>query len=178
MNHVKFISKALYESIQASWNKITIPSELNLCKVDINTICFDSNEISDWLLGKSYLDLYSGNNIESYMPFFYLKKNAALYYIGGYIIYSLQEIFSEPKQLKNLFGFDHLIDFIISNRFEEVFLSMNKKQQRIVLAFVELVLVIHQEIEMDEDVVRRLKSLLLLFGSLLGSVKMNPRANQ
>ena len=61
--------------------------------------------------------------------------------MAGYMNYILTEYTNDPIHITQLFGFDHLLDFMISSQFNNVFSRLTENQKIIVLAFLELVLV-------------------------------------
>lgn len=150
MKYSYFCCQALQELIRSLWSKMDMPSKSDICETDINQICYDSEEIVSWLANKKYDELKYGNEIETYMPFYYFKTVSSTYYIGGYMLYILEEIECNNDRVPELFGLDHLIDFVISDRFENVFSEMGKKHQIVLLAFVELILAIQPKVVMDE----------------------------
>jgi hypothetical protein len=140
MKHFNFLCMAIQLSIRNLWSVIEPPPKSDICIADINQAFTDSKEISSWLANKKYEQISEGNEIETYMPFYYLSHKSSAYYMAGYMNYILTEYTNDPIHITQLFGFDHLLDFMISSQFNNVFSRLTENQKIIVLAFLELVL--------------------------------------
>ena len=94
------------------------------------------------------------------MPFYYLTDSVATYYIGGYLLKSCQNLSESFAELGDSFGFDHLLDFVSSGEFHSVFTLMNSDCRVILLAFIEMILIAAERLEIDQNLSIRLQIFL------------------
>jgi hypothetical protein len=152
IKRVRYLCQSLETLIQTTWEKLPIPDDELICKPERSPHFLEPIEITEWLSGRNFSEISNSNNFESQMPFYYLTDSVASYYLGGYLLKSCQNLSEGFNELGNSFGFDHLLDFISSGRFYSVFTLMNRDCRIILLAFIEMILIVSEELEVDPNI--------------------------
>ncbi|MBJ7285375.1 MAG: hypothetical protein JHC76_10070 [Akkermansiaceae bacterium] len=148
---VFYLCENLKVRIQSAWEKLPVPDTDSVCELEKSVILREPKEINEWINGKCFDKISCANNFEYQMPFYYLTNVAASYYLGGYMLQSCQNLSEGYEQLENSFGFDHLLDFISSSRAASVLMLLDYDCRIVLLAFIEMILIISDEIKLDQN---------------------------
>lgn len=152
IKRVHYLCQSLETLIQTTWEKLPIPDDGLICKPERSPLFLEPLEITEWISGRNFSEITNSNNFESQMPFYYLTDSFASYYLGGYLLKSCQNLSESFNELRDSFGFDHLLDFISSGRFHSVFTLLNRDCRIILLAFIEMILIVAEELEVDQNI--------------------------
>ena len=161
MNKINYICQALEILIQTEWDKLPIPDDESICKPEKSPSYIESSEITEWIKGKKFSEITNSNNFEAQMPFYYLTASAASYYVGGYLLQSCKNISKNFNGVKDCFGFDHLSVFVASPNFGQVFSLMNCTCKIILLSFIEMILIVEKELEINQVILDGIQRFLV-----------------
>lgn len=128
------VSKFLRQLVEKEWNSVSIPSHEEICIPDTD-IFTDCEEVSSWLLGKSWEEVIKTDEFDILLPFDYLTDKSFKYYIQSYLFEALKML---EHGLEGRAGLDFFCEFVSRNGEIRMSKVLTPTQVLLTLSIVEL----------------------------------------
>jgi hypothetical protein len=161
MIHISNIAEILELEVLVNWGRMKIPAGELICWNGNDPVLIDSSEVVDWLVERKFDVIYNDSEFEVLMPFFYFTKVASVYYIGGYLLAVTRILKDSVRDFRYSFGCNHAVEFVASERFCSVWPLFSEGQKRVILAIMEVVLILKDEVGISSSTVDGLTSVVV-----------------